>query len=133
VTDPSIKKVLRDTDGLGTEATRAGIIELLFKRQFLIRKGKDILASKVGTQFICSLPERMTTPDMTAHWESQLESISQKEIRYLDFMGPITNNLGVLVDEVKAVSFNGLKGMGQSTFKSKSKLKPRVKRKTRTN
>jgi DNA topoisomerase-3 len=133
VNDPSIKKVLRDTDGLGTEATRAGIIELLFKRQFLIRKGKDILASKVGTQFICSLPERMTTPDMTAHWESQLESISQKEIRYLDFMEPITNNLGVLVDEVKAVSFNGLKGMGQSTFKSKSKFKPRVKRKTRTN
>ncbi|MFT5609770.1 MAG: DNA topoisomerase-3 [Polaribacter sp.] len=131
VTDPSIKKVLRDTDGLGTEATRAGIIELLFKRQFLIRKGKDILASKVGTQFICSLPERMTSPDMTAHWESQLESISQKEIRYFDFMGPITNNLGVLVDEVKGVSFNGLKGMGQSTFKSKSKS--RVKRKTRTN
>jgi DNA topoisomerase-3 len=133
VTDPSIKKVLRDTDGLGTEATRAGIIELLFKRQFLIRKGKDILASKVGTQFICSLPERMTTPDMTAHWESQLESISQKEIKYFDFMGPITNNLGVLVDEVKGVSFNGLKGMGQSTFKSKSKFKPRAKRKTRAN
>jgi DNA topoisomerase-3 len=133
VTDPSIKKVLRDTDGLGTEATRAGIIELLFKRQFLIRKGKDILASKVGTQFICSLPEPMTTPDMTAHWESQLESISQKEIRYFDFMGPITNNLGVLVDEVKAVSFNALNGMGQSTFKSKSKFKSRVKRKTRTN
>ncbi|MFT4634768.1 MAG: DNA topoisomerase-3, partial [Chitinophagales bacterium] len=132
VTDPSIKKVLRDTDGLGTEATRAGIIELLFKRQFLVRKGKDILASKVGIQFICSLPERMTTPDMTAHWESQLESISQKEIRYLDFMGPIKNNLGVLVDEVKAVSFNGLEGLGKVSFKSKSSFKRSTKRKIKS-
>lgn len=132
VADPSIKKVLRDTDGLGTEATRAGIIELLFKRAFLIRKGKDILASKVGTQFICSLPKRMITPDMTAHWEFQLESISQKEIRYLDFMVPITNNLGAMIDEVKGVSFTGLKGMGQITFKPKSKFKVKRKRKNQS-
>ena len=34
VSDQNIKKVLRDTDGLGTDATRAGIIDLLFKRNF---------------------------------------------------------------------------------------------------
>ena len=101
VTDASIKKVLRDTDGLGTEATRAGIIELLFKRQFLTRKGKDIRATDVGTQLICSLPERMTIPDMTAHWESQLEAISQKEIKYAHFMDPITQSIDALITEVK--------------------------------
>ena len=112
VTDASIKKVLRDTDGLGTEATRAGIIELLFKRQFLTRKGKDIRATDVGTQLICSLPERMTIPDMTAHWESQLEAISQKEIRYAHFMDPITQSIDTLITEVKTVTFSGLKGKG---------------------
>lgn len=35
VQDKDLKKILRATDGLGTEATRAGIIELLFKRGFL--------------------------------------------------------------------------------------------------
>jgi DNA topoisomerase-3 len=126
VTDTLIKKVLRDTDGLGTEATRAGIIELLFKRQFLTRKGKDIRATDVGTQLICSLPERMTTPDMTAHWESQLEAISQRELKYDQFMNPIMDNLDLLINEVKTVTFNGLKGKGvpykpKRGFKSKTK------------
>ena len=41
VQDKELKKILRATDGmLGTEATRAGIIELLFKRGFLQRKGE---------------------------------------------------------------------------------------------
>ncbi|WP_277253849.1 DNA topoisomerase, partial [Neptunomonas phycophila] len=47
VSDTAIRKVLRETDGLGTEATRAGIIELLFKRGFLTRVAKDIRATEV--------------------------------------------------------------------------------------
>jgi DNA topoisomerase-3 len=39
VQDKDLKKILRATDGLGTEATRAGIIELLFKRGFLRKRG----------------------------------------------------------------------------------------------
>ncbi|GAA0783958.1 MULTISPECIES: DNA topoisomerase III [Pseudomonadati] len=132
VTDASIKKVLRDTDGLGTEATRAGIIELLFKRQFLTRKGKDIRATDVGTQLICALPERMTIPDMTAHWESQLEAISQKEIKYTHFMDPITQSINELINEVKAVTFGGLKGKGtpykpKGAYKAKGKRSRKVK------
>lgn len=127
VTDASIKKVLRDTDGLGTEATRAGIIELLFKRQFLARKGKDIRATEVGTQLICSLPARMTIPDMTAHWESQLEAISQKEMKYAHFMDPITQSIYDLIAEVKTVTFSGLKGKG-TVFKQKGAFKPKMKR-----
>lgn len=38
VQDKELKKILRETDGLGTEATRAGIIELLFKRGFYIKR-----------------------------------------------------------------------------------------------
>ncbi|MCW3174074.1 DNA topoisomerase III [Shewanella subflava] len=130
VTDASIKKVLRDTDGLGTEATRAGIIELLFKRQFLTRKGKDIRATEIGTQLICSLPVRMTIPDMTAHWESQLEAISQKKIKYAHFMDPITQSIDELIYEVKAVTFAGLKGKGKPykpkrTYTSNKKTSPK--------
>ncbi|NMS52579.1 DNA topoisomerase, partial [Vibrio parahaemolyticus] len=38
VADKELKKILRDTDGLGTEATRAGILDTLFKRQLLTRQ-----------------------------------------------------------------------------------------------
>lgn len=119
VTDPSIKKVLRETDGLGTEATRAGIIELLFKRQFLMRNGKEIRATEVGRQLVIALPKQMVIPDMTAHWESQLEAISQREMKYNDFMAPLIESLDQLVNNVKLVSFQGLQGKGSRQVKRK--------------
>lgn len=123
VSNPEIKKILKDTDGLGTEATRAGIIELLFKRQFLTRKGKEIHATQVGLQLINSLPEPMVLPDMTAHWESQLEAISEKTMKYDEFMQPLTQSLSALITQVSQVHFAGLKGMGKGFSKNKVRRK----------
>lgn len=127
ICDPTIKKVLRETDGLGTEATRAGIIELLFKRQFIERKGKEIKSTLVGRQLISALPSQMTIPDMTAHWESQLEGICKKEMKYGDFIEPLTQNLHKLVAAVQCVKFEGFAGKGSpqaSKPKTKRKAKP---------
>lgn len=127
VKDLSIKKVLRDTAGLGTEATRAGIIELLFKRQFLQRKGKDILATEIGKELIVSLPIQMVVPDMTAHWESQLDSINQREMSYNNFMQPLILQLYQLVESVQSIHFKSLQGKGKKMYKAKTKktTKPR--------
>ena len=97
VDDPEIKKILRDTDGLGTEATRAGIIELLFKRGFLRRDGKHILATATGHSLIAALPDIATKPDMTAQWEAMLNQISQRLQSYQQFMQPLTANLQQLI------------------------------------
>ena len=88
-----INKILKETDGLGTEATRAGIIELLFKRGYLVCQGKSILATRVGTGLIRNLPESATTSDMTALWENSLDAISQKRLRYDSFMQPLLSQL----------------------------------------
>ncbi len=128
VNDPVIKKVLRDTDGLGTEATRAGIIELLFTRQFLTRSGKEIRATDVGRQLITSLPENMTHPDMTAHWESQLEAISQRELKYNHFMQPMALSLRELIAEVGTVRFDGLQGKGKAMVRPRRKKPAASKR-----
>jgi DNA topoisomerase-3 len=52
----NIKKILKETDGLGTEATRAGIIDLLFYRGCLQRIGKNIAETEIGTSLINALP-----------------------------------------------------------------------------
>lgn len=104
VKDPEIRKILRETDGLGTEATRAGIIELLFKRQYLMRQGKQILATPAGKGLINSLPESTTLPDMTAEWEAQLEAIKQREMPYAAFMQLLEQTLRQLIQQVSQTS-----------------------------
>lgn len=100
VKNPTIKKILKETDGIGTEATRAGMIELLFKRQFLQRKGKTIQSTDLGKQLIKSLPETLIYPDMTAIWEQQLDQICAKKLSYHHFMTSITIELLKVMDEV---------------------------------
>lgn len=115
VTDPEIRKILRETDGIGTEATRAGIIELLFKRSFLTRQGKEIRSTDIGKQLIQALPACISAPDMTAQWESQLDGISQRELRYDHFMTPMISTLTGLIEQVRQVRFDGLAGKGAAS------------------
>lgn len=122
VTDKEIKKILKDSDGLGTEATRAGIIELLFKREYVFKKGKDIYATEVGTQLISALPGQISQPDMTALWESQLESIYNKSLSYQSFITGVQGNLQALINEVKEIQFTGLpQTTKKKTFRRKTR------------
>jgi DNA topoisomerase-3 len=69
---------------------------------------------------------------MTAHWESQLEAISEKNMKYGQFMQPLTEGLSGLIDEVGRVSFSGMEGMGKKFVKRKTtrkRAKPVAKKK----
>ena len=63
--------------GLGTPATRAGIIEKLVKGGFAERKGKSLIPTKDGLNLVCALPEQITSPVMTAEWENTLMQIER--------------------------------------------------------
>ncbi|MCE2596557.1 DNA topoisomerase III [Motilimonas cestriensis] len=119
VIDADLRKILKDTDGLGTEATRASIIELLFKRGFLQRSGKQITATLVGKALILSLPEASTRPDMTAHWEYQLEKICQKEASYQHFMSQLLSQLNQLIEQAKHMPSSALSQLKDITPKKK--------------
>ena len=99
VKDSQIKKILKETDGLGTEATRAGIIELLFKRRFLKREGKAIKATETGLALISVLPEGLSSPDLTAKWESSLGDIAQQAMSYQQFIQPLLADLTNFVSQ----------------------------------
>ena len=134
VKDPEIRQVLKETDGLGTEATRASIIELLFTRAFLQRQGKTIRSTPAGKGLINSLPAMATTPDMTAQWETLLSAISRKEASYQAFMMPLETALRDLIIQSQMKLPTGLKDV-QSTKpafkKSAKKKKPAAKKKTK--
>ena len=108
VQDPEIREILKETDGLGTEATRAGIIELLFTRGFLCREGKAVKATEVGKALISCLPDSATTPDMTAQWEATLDDISRKQNSYDGFMQPLLGRLQDLVAGSEAGTDSGI-------------------------
>lgn len=124
VQDKELKKILRETDGLGTEATRAGIIELLFKRGFLTKKGRTIHSTNAGRILIQALPDLATQPDMTAHWESQLNGISQKSVSYQQFMYQLTQ---MLPDLVQFVNFSALRQISQVANNPKPKFEKHEK------
>lgn len=63
--------------GLGTPATRAGIIEKLVKGGLAQRKGKTLVPTKDGLNLVCVLPQQITSPAMTAEWENTLMQIER--------------------------------------------------------
>ena len=132
VQDKELKKILRETDGLGTEATRAGIIELLFKRGFLTKKGRNIHSTEIGRILIQALPDITTQPDMTAHWESQLTDISQKQATYQQFMHNLNQ---MLPDLVRFVDLNALRQLSRIKMIKSDRTKPKsaVKKSSKSN
>ncbi|WP_061033750.1 DNA topoisomerase III [Vibrio splendidus] len=101
VANKDLKAILKETDGLGTEATRAGILDTLFKRQLLTRQGKSIHSSPAGRGLIHALPEDSTFPDMTAHWEHQLQGMAERNQAYQPFMQALESKVDGLMGRVK--------------------------------
>ena len=75
VNDPRLKQKLRDTTGIGTEATRAGIIKGLIDRGYLLKKKRALTASAAAHTLIEAVPAAVADPSMTAIWEQALDEI----------------------------------------------------------
>lgn len=88
--------------GLGTPATRAGIIEKLVKGGFVERKGKSLVPTKDGNNLVCVLPEQITSPTMTAEWENTLMQIERGKADADKFLSGI---VGMTSELVKAYPF----------------------------
>jgi DNA topoisomerase-3 len=75
VTDPRLKQKLKETTGIGTEATRANIIGGLLGRGYLLKKGRAIRASDAAFTLIDTVPAAIADPGTTAVWEQALDMI----------------------------------------------------------
>ncbi len=86
ITDPKLKKVLKETTGIGTVATRPAIFEVLLKRALLAKKGKYLISTDAGRSLINALPEAVKSPGTTAMWEQSLEMIAEGKVTMEDFI-----------------------------------------------
>jgi DNA topoisomerase-3 len=85
IEDEAAKAKLKETSGLGTEATRASILETLLGRGFVERKGKQLISTKAGRDLVKALPRELTDPVTTAKWEDALSLIAEGKLTLEQF------------------------------------------------
>ena len=86
VKDDSLKASLKDCSGIGTEATRANIVELIQNRGYVKLESKNLVPTDLGLLLFEVVDENMLYPDITAVWERDLDAISRREMPIREFM-----------------------------------------------
>ena len=89
--------------GLGTPATRAGIIEKLVNTGYVARFGRKLSATDRGKKVVSVLPDNLTSVELTAMWENKLLEIERGITDKEEFMGNIYGFVDVIIDDVAAV------------------------------
>lgn len=98
--DQSMVKTIRETGGLGTVATRADIIDKLFRSFYIEKKGQDIYLTGKAKQLLKLVPQDLRQPELTASWESKLSDIAAGKLRQDSFMTEIRGYANSLTEEV---------------------------------
>lgn len=90
--------------GLGTPATRAGIIEKLISVGYIKRNKKNLAPTQNGIQLIEIVHDKLKKPDLTGEWESVLSKIAKKESSSRDFIVDIKKYVAEIINEGKTSS-----------------------------
>ena len=93
--------------GIGTPATRAGIIEKLIADGYLERKktkkSVQLIPTPIGASLITVLPEQLQSPELTAEWEQRLSQVERGELSPQDFDADIAAMLSDLIQNYTPV------------------------------
>lgn len=102
VTDPEIRKTLREVDGIGTAATQASIIEKILARGYVKKIKKNIVSQPLGQSLIASVSRELSAPDFTAVMEQRAKQICEKQLSLDEYMSFITDLVKTLVADGKS-------------------------------
>lgn len=96
-----------ERQGIGTPATRAGIIEKLVQKGYIERQGdkksKHLVSTHKGNALITVIPEQIQSPSMTADWEEKLLQVERGQYEGTAFMDEITHMISSLVKNYELV------------------------------
>ena len=102
VEDKELRKILEQTSGLGTPATRADIIEKLFSAFYIERRGKELVPTSKGMQLVELAPKDLRSAALTAQWEDRLSRIAKGQERDSKFIEEMRAYATKLVAAVKS-------------------------------
>ena len=107
VLDNEIKKILKETDGIGTAATQAGIIKELIDSGMLTKKGKNLISSPAARSLIHALPENITLPDLTAVWETYFRKIKDAQMSIEEVINYIQDSIRDIISSAHPITVQG--------------------------
>lgn len=100
--DEEAQSILKDNEGIGTEATRANVLDVLKKRGYLLTEKNKLHVSQQGIT-LCKAVELeplLTSSEMTAKWEKALKQISAKERTQENFLEQIKKFVSKIIHDV---------------------------------
>ncbi|WP_195923509.1 DNA topoisomerase 3 [Clostridium tepidum] len=87
-----------DRKGIGTPATRAGIIENLIQKEFIKREERKLISTNKGEELVSLVADFLKNSNTTVDWEVKLHEISEGKAELKDFIGDVENKIkGVLL------------------------------------
>jgi DNA topoisomerase III len=102
VDDEEVRELMKE-NGIGRPSTRANIIETLFRRKYIIRNKKQVLATSTGIQLINSIQNKLLkSAELTGLWEKQLKEIEKGNFSAGNFIHNMKEMVDQLVYEVRS-------------------------------
>ncbi|WP_299270110.1 DNA topoisomerase 3 [uncultured Prevotella sp.] len=100
VEDETLRAALKE-NGIGRPSSRAGIIETLFKRHYIRRERKNLVATATGIELIDTIHEELLKScELTGIWEKRLRDIEHKKDDAADFINGLKQQITEIVNDV---------------------------------
>jgi DNA topoisomerase III len=115
--EKELSDAMKET-GLGTPATRASIIEVLLKREYIVRNGKNLEATDKGIHLIEVVHPEVKSPVMTGQWEAYLKRIQRGEAQLEPFLHGIEDFVRDVVGKVGRIPAAPRRGNGAVGLRS---------------
>ncbi len=145
VDDDELSAAMKE-NGIGRPSSRAGIIETLFKRHYIRRDKKNLVATPTGIQLIDTIHEKLlTSVELTGIWEKKLREIEHDKYDAATFISELKDQVARIVNDVmhdnsgqlieysedKKPKANKVKSTGKATTKSIEKAAKKSTKKTK--
>ena len=113
VDNEELRAALKE-NGIGRPSSRAGIIETLFKRHYIRRQRKNLVATETGMALIDTIHEKLlTSAELTGIWEKKLRDIEHRKYDAGQFINELKEQITKIVNDVLADNSN--RKIGETT------------------
>ena len=131
VEDDELRAALKE-NGIGRPSSRAGIIETLFKRRYIRRERKNLVATPTGIELIDMIHEKLLTScELTGIWEKKLRDIEHKKYDASLFISELKEQIANIVKDVLSDNSNRrVTILSDEDVKKKTKKKATSKKTT---